>query len=113
MIHMITVLIFCAIGLISCKKDDKLIEKEKYIYDIPAVKLSSDAKVGAYYLNYATTDWAKVQPDTSLLGKPYNAVTDATIFPQQLTWADEAGVDYLIFKYLYCLMAKPIYLLFC
>ena len=97
--HMTTILIFCAIGLVSCKKDDKLIEKEKYIYDIPAVKLSSDAKVGAYYLNYATTDWAKVQPDTSLLGKPYNAVTDATIFPQQLAWTDEAGVDYLIFKW--------------
>ena len=97
--NIIATLLLCAVGLASCKKENNLIEKDKYIYDIPAVKLSADAKVGAYYLNYATADWAKVQSDTSLLGKPYNAVTDARVFPQQLTWADEAGVDYLIFKW--------------
>lgn len=90
-----------AISLVfaSCKKEPLLIDKEKYVYDIPAIKLSSNAKVGAYYLNYTTTDWNKVHSDTSLLGKGYNSVTDATIFPQQLNWADEAGVDYLIFKW--------------
>lgn len=97
--HITTILILCGIGFNSCKKDDKLIEKDKYIYDIPAIKLTADAKVGAYYLNYGTADWAKVHSDTSLLGKPYNEVTDASILPQQLTWADEAGVDYLIFKW--------------
>ncbi|MDT3400997.1 glycoside hydrolase family 99-like domain-containing protein [Mucilaginibacter terrae] len=97
--HIITILIICSIGFFSCKKDDNLIDKDKYIYDIPAVKLTTDARVGAYYLNYVAADWAKVHSDTSLLGKPYNAVTDAAIFPQQLNWADEGGVDYLIFKW--------------
>ncbi len=87
------------IFLMACKKETQLIDKDKYVYDIPAVKLNDNAKVGAYYFNYTATDWAKTHSDISLLGKPYNAVTDATIFPKQLTWADEAGVDYLIFKW--------------
>ncbi|ACU05555.1 glycoside hydrolase family 99-like domain-containing protein [Pedobacter heparinus] len=93
----------CIIVLASCKKDPVLIDKDKYIYDIPAIKLTSDAKVGAYYFNYTATDWNKAHSDTSLVvpvgGKSYNAVTDAAVFPQQLNWADEAGVDYLIFKW--------------
>jgi len=84
----------------SCKKaESELPDASKYKYAIPEVKLTSNASVGAYYFNYASSDWAKVHSDVSLLGKPYNAVTDATIFPKQLTWADEAGVDYLIFKW--------------
>jgi hypothetical protein len=85
--------------ILGCKKKEEEDFASKYIYPIPAVKLTTSANVGAYYFNYATADWAKVQPDTSLLGKPYNAVTDASILPQQLTWADEGGVDYFIFKW--------------
>lgn len=84
----------------GCKKKDTTEDfASKWKYEIPAVKLTSNAIVGAYYSYYATTDWAKPQPDTSLLGKPYNSLTDLTIFPKQLGWADEAGVDYLILKW--------------
>lgn len=95
-------IIYILLGVIvsSCKKTEtQLPDADKYKYPIPAVKLAANANVGAYYLNYASSDWIKVHSDTSLLGKPYNAVTNAAIFPQQLTWADEAGVDYLIFKW--------------
>jgi hypothetical protein len=98
-------LFFCFIVLpalfVACKKNNDKIDDfaSKYKYPIPAVKLSKDAIVGAYYSNYTSTDWNKAQPDTSLLGKPYNSLTDLTILPKQLSWADEAGVDYLIFKW--------------
>ncbi|KQM75254.1 hypothetical protein ASE74_20765 [Pedobacter sp. Leaf216] len=93
------ILVLIAIAGFSCKKDDNLIGKTDYIYDIPPIKLTSDAELGAYYLNYVAADWAKVHSDTSLLGKPYNALTDPAIFPQQLSWADEGGIDYFIFKW--------------
>ncbi|ADY54082.1 hypothetical protein Pedsa_3552 [Pseudopedobacter saltans DSM 12145] len=96
--------ILCLAGfIVSCKKDPQLIDKEKYVYDIPPVRLSTNAIVGTYYFNYSSSDWNKVHSDTSLVvpagGKSYNAVTDATVFPKQLAWADEAGVDYMIFKW--------------
>jgi hypothetical protein len=98
-------LLFCFIVLpalfVACKKNDDKIDDfaSKYKYPIEAVKLSKDALIGAYYSNYTSTDWNKVQPDTSLLGKPYNAITNHDILPQQMNWADEGGVDYLIFKW--------------
>lgn len=89
--------------MLSCKKEAQLIDKDKYVYDIPQVNLATNASVGAYYYVPSTADWAKVHSDTSLVvpagGKSYNALTDATVFPKQLTWADEAGIDYLIFKW--------------
>lgn len=89
-----------AAALVACSKEEEVPDiASKYKYPIPAVQLTANANVGAYYLNYSTTDWAKVQPDTSLLGKPYNVLTDATIMPKQLTWADEGGVDYFIMKW--------------
>ncbi|RYE59460.1 MAG: hypothetical protein EOP48_00815 [Sphingobacteriales bacterium] len=86
-------------AIVSCKKESATDLTSEFKYSIPPVKLTSSARVGAYYFNYTSTDWAKVQPDTSLLGKPYNVLTDATIMPKQLTWADEGGVDYFIMKW--------------
>ena len=84
----------------ACKKKDTGDDfASKFKYPIPAVKLTTNANVGAYYLNYTSTDWAKAQPDTSLLGKPYNVLTDATLLPKQLTWADQGGIDYFILKW--------------
>ena len=83
----------------SCKKESVPDVTSKYKYPIPAVKLTADANVGAYYLNYSSSDWSKPHFDTSLLGKPYNVLTNAAVMPQQLTWADEGGVDYFIFKW--------------
>lgn len=96
----IMIYILSVVALSACKKTEtQLPDASKYKYPIPAVKMTVNASVGAYYLNYISTDWSKAHSDTSLLGKPYNAVSDASIFPKQLTWADEAGVDYLIFKW--------------
>ncbi len=95
----IVIYILCIGALVSCKKETQLPDVEKYKYDIPAVKLTSDARVGAYYSNYSSSDWNKEHSDVSLIGKPYNAVTDESVFPKQLSWADEAGVDYLILKW--------------
>lgn len=93
----------CIITLFACKKDAVLIDQDKYVYEIPQVNLITNASVGAYYFNSVASDWNKVHSDTSLVvppgGKVYNAITDATVFPKQLTWADEAGVDYLILKW--------------
>jgi hypothetical protein len=83
----------------SCKKETVPDVTSKYKYPIPTVKLTSNANVGAYYLNYSSTDWSRPHSDTSLLGKPYNVLTNSAIMPQQLTWADEGGVNYLIFKW--------------
>lgn len=92
---------FIAVFVFSActKKDTTEDYVSKYKYPIPAVKLTSNATVGAYYLYYSSTDWAKTHPDTSLLGKSYNSLTDLTLLPKQLGWADEAGVDYLILKW--------------
>jgi hypothetical protein len=98
-------LFFCFIVLpalfVACKKNNDKIDEfaSKYKYPIPAVKLSKDAIVGAYYSNYTSTDWNKAQPDTSLLGKPYDAINNPDILPQQMNFADEGGVDYLILKW--------------
>lgn len=98
-IQFLTLLLIAAMA-IGCKKETANDEfASKYKYPIPAVKLTTSARVGAYYSNYTSTDWNKAQPDTSLLGKPYNAVTDPTILPRQLTWADEGGVDFLIMRW--------------
>ncbi len=84
----------------ACKKNEAPDEfASKFKYPIPAVKLTTSANVGAYYMNYTSTDWNKAQPDTSLLGKPYNVLTDASLLPRQLTWADEGGVDFFIMKW--------------
>lgn len=89
-----------SVVLVSCKKNNEPEDfASKFKYPIPAVKLATSANVGAYYFNYTSSDWSKKQADTSLLGKPYNALTDPSILPQQMTWADEGGVDYLILKW--------------
>lgn len=84
----------------GCAKDDDVDDlTSKYKYPIPAVTLTKNANVGAYYFNYTSSDWNKAHSDTSLLGKPYNAITNPAVLPQQLSWADEGGIDYLIFKW--------------
>ncbi len=86
--------------VVGCKKKDQVDDfASKYKYPIPAVNLTKSANVGAYYYNYTSTDWGKKQADTSLLGKPYNVLTDATVFPKQMDWADQGGVDFFILKW--------------
>lgn len=87
------------LSMVSCQKNDHLPDSDKYVYDIPQVDLQADARVGAYYHHYTTADWDKLQTDVSLLGKPYDVLADASVFPRQLDWAGQAGVDFLIFKW--------------
>jgi hypothetical protein len=86
--------------LVACKKKDAVEDfASRFKYPIPQVQLTSNATVGAYYYNYTSSDWSKKQADTSLLGKPYNAITNPAVLPQQMAWADEGGVDYFIMKW--------------
>lgn len=99
-IFQLVIIIMAVTTLSACKKDNETEDfASKYKYPIPAVKLTTDAMVGAYYFNYSSTDWNKEQSDTPLLGKPYNAVTDENVLPQQMKWGDEGGVDYFIMKW--------------
>lgn len=85
------------IGFTACNKRTQLPDVSKYIYSIPQVNLTQNAKVGAYYSQYKTTDWAKGYADTPLLGQ-YNPLT-ATVVDQQIAWADSGGVDFFVFKW--------------
>lgn len=86
-----------AVGSVSCSDDnDCLVEKDKYVYDIPQTHVD-DAVIGAYYTNItsASSMWTKGHSGTSVLGEYLS--TDPEVIKQQLKWCDEAGVNFLIF----------------
>ncbi|MDB5229401.1 MAG: hypothetical protein JWN76_206 [Chitinophagaceae bacterium] len=94
------VIYFLALSLsfVACKKNDSIIvDPTKYVFPIPQVNLTEDARVGAYYSVYKTADWAVTIPFTPTLGK-YDALT-ASVMQQHLTWATAGGVDFFIFKW--------------
>lgn len=94
------VLLWMTMFFMSCKKDKSPGDfASKYKYPIPKVQLTSNAIVGAIYANHSATEWGRVHSDTSLLGKPYNPISDAAIFPRQFAWANEAGVDFLMMRW--------------
>ncbi len=66
-------------------------------YEIPEVKLTENAYVGAYYYNLNATEWAKKYSYTPTLGE-YNSTT-ATVMAQQRALADQGGVDFFIFNW--------------
>lgn len=95
--HLIYFLIL-SLSFFGCKKNDGvIIDPTKYIFPIPQVDLTEDARVGAYYSVYTTADWAVAKPFTPLLGN-YDANT-ATVMQQHLKWADTAGVNFFAFKW--------------
>jgi hypothetical protein len=91
-------ILFIAASIFSCKKkDDYLVDPSKYIFPIPAVQLTEDARVGAYYSVYSSTDWAVKRNYTPLLGT-YDA-KNAAVMQQHIKWADSAGVNFFAFKW--------------
>ena len=91
---------FIALLAVSCDKDDHLApDKSKYVYDIPQTDLPVDAIVGAYYTNItSSSSWLKsgkkIYAGTPLLGEYLS--TTSGVLQQQLAWADEAALDFLI-----------------
>ena len=83
----------------GCKKsNDYMVDPSKYIYPIPQVDLTEDARVGAYYFAYSATDWNGKREYTPLLGNNYSA-TDPAVMQQQIQWADQGGVNFFAFKW--------------
>ncbi len=89
-------LIFIALIVSSCEKVDEHLPPS-FNYPIPQVDITGDVIVGAFYYNYATTDWAKKYTNTPQLGA-YSAVTP-TVMAQHRKWADTGGVDFFIFPW--------------
>ena len=74
-----------------------MVDASKYIFPIPQVNLTDDARVGAYYSVYKTADWAVASLFTPILGK-YDATT-AAVMQQHVKWADTAGVNFFAFRW--------------
>ena len=80
----------------SCEKVDEHLPPN-FNYPIPQVDITENVIVGAYYYNYATTDWAKKYTNTPQLGV-YSALTP-TVMAQHRAWADVGGIDFLTFPW--------------
>ncbi|MGE5518566.1 MAG: glycoside hydrolase family 99-like domain-containing protein [Candidatus Dadabacteria bacterium] len=83
--------------LSACVKKNKEYLPPNFNYAIPAVTLTENVNVGAYYYNYSATDWSKKYTNTPTLGQ-YSALT-ASVMAQQRQWADQGGVDFFIFNW--------------
>ncbi|MGE5518559.1 MAG: glycoside hydrolase family 99-like domain-containing protein [Candidatus Dadabacteria bacterium] len=94
----LTYILLIIIMISGCKKkDDYMVDPSKYVYPIPQTTLSDDARVGAYYSVYKTTDWNVARAYTPVLGT-YDATT-ASVMQQHLKWADTAGLNFFAFKW--------------
>ena len=117
-----------AIAVVSCvdKPDEGKFPEDKYYYDIPNLPVTEDYVVGVMYHELNETYWFKstnntpnfTQPEgytgTPLLGDPIKKGDDETnggyfigkdfynggvIMRQQLDWAKQAGIDFLLFNW--------------
>lgn len=89
-------MIFLAV-FASCEEDLILPDKDKFIYPIPQVDLTEDARVGAFYYSYSSSDWSKPLPFEPELGH-YDPL-DPEVISRQSQWADDGGIDFLVFKW--------------
>lgn len=80
----------------ACKKEDQNLPPN-FNYLIPAVPITQNVNVGAYYYSYATADWAKKYTNTPLQGE-YSSLS-ALSMEQNRQWADLGGVDFFIFNW--------------
>lgn len=87
-------LIFIALIVSSCKKEDEHLPPN-FNYPIPQVNITENVIVGAFYKNYVAADWAKKYTYKPQLGE-YNSVIPATM-AQHRIWADAGGIDYFTF----------------
>lgn len=83
-------------SIAACKKGNEHLPPD-FNYKIEPVQITENVKVGAYYYNYAVSDWAKKYSDTPQLGE-YSALNAATM-EQHRQWADEGGIDFFIFNW--------------
>ncbi|HSU51060.1 MAG TPA: glycoside hydrolase family 99-like domain-containing protein [Segetibacter sp.] len=90
------ILITVALFTNACKKKNEYLPPN-FNYKIDPLNITENVNVGAYFYNYASTDWAKKYSDMPLLGE-YNSLT-AMVMAQQRNWADSAGVDFFIFNW--------------
>lgn len=81
--------------IIRCQEENEYLPPD-FDYDIPQVNITENVMVGAYYHSYTDIDWGATA-DTSVLG-PYSSL-DASVMEQERQWADDAGVDFLIFNW--------------
>jgi hypothetical protein len=88
--------VLCVLVFASCKKTDEHLPPA-FNYPIPDVPITENVNVGAYFSNYAATDWAKKYSDTPTLGE-YSALT-ASVMSQERQWADQGGVDFFVFNW--------------
>ena len=82
--------------LASCKKQKEYLPPN-FNYPIPAVPVKENINVGAYYYNYAASDWAKKYTFTPTLGE-YSPLT-SSVMAQHRAWADLGGIDFFIFNW--------------
>lgn len=72
-------------------------DKDKYIYDIPQTNLPYDVVTGAYYINWSSAVSEDKSPEEPSLG--YYKTYDDGVMASHIAWADEAGLDFFIFKW--------------
>ncbi|MDT3400988.1 glycoside hydrolase family 99-like domain-containing protein [Mucilaginibacter terrae] len=84
------------LALSACKKQNDYLPPD-FNYDIPAVNITENVNVGAYYYNYAAADWAKKYTNNPLQGE-YNSL-DSKVMAQECQWADAAGVNFFVFNW--------------
>ncbi|MFC3362003.1 glycoside hydrolase family 99-like domain-containing protein [Pedobacter fastidiosus] len=85
-----------AMLFLGCKKEDQHLPPD-FNYPIPAVQITENVNVGAYYTSYTAADWAKKYTYTPLQGE-YNSLLPAPM-DQNRQWADLAGLDFFIFNW--------------
>lgn len=89
-------LVFIALMVSSCEKVDEHLPPN-FNYPIPQVDITENVIVGAFYYNYATTDWAKKYTNTPQLGA-YSPLTPM-VMTQHRAWADAGGIDFFTFPW--------------
>lgn len=93
--HFLIIAVLCS-TIVACKKSNDHLPPD-FNYEIPAVAITENVTVGAYYYNYSTADWAKKYSDVPELGE-YSALNAATM-EQHRKWADQGGIDFFIFNW--------------
>jgi len=92
----VTIYILTAFLLITgCKKEDQHLPPD-FNYPIPQVDITENVNVGAFYYAHTASNWGPTS-DTSTLGE-YSSL-DLDVMNQERQWADQGGVDFLIFNW--------------
>lgn len=92
----VTIYILTAFLLMTgCKKENEHLPPD-FNYPIPQVNITENVNVGAFYYAHTASNWGPTS-DTSTLGE-YSSL-DPAVMNQERQWADQGGVDFLIFNW--------------